>query len=1156
MDSGAAFSLITLRLAKALRLEIKYKYTKLQNADGRLFEAIGLSLFNVKIGDRLISHNFQVAEKLSYPCIIGNDIMKPHGITINLEEENFIFNKNPNKRYILGNAAKEVIFLLKPCPTEYANVDPESEDGRLNAVIAKFPTVCRNDGVLGQTDILTHKIELTENKSYKEKPRFFPPDEAAEIDRQCADLLEKGLIRYSTSPFGFNIVLSKKSDGTMRMTVNYKKLNQITRPIAAPMHNADVIMKLLPSGKYYSKIDLKGAFWQIRMDEGSVEKTAFYGNGILYEWLVLPFGLTGSPATFALLMNRVLQFYIAKFCFVFVDDILVYSKTFDEHLEHLTLVFERLKDAKLTVNLQKCSFAKKEVEYLGHIITQDGIRANPSKVSAILHMPSPQNKGDINKLNGLCSYLLNFMPNFAEHFAPISSLLKKTTPFFWGPEQNKAFKILKKILMNDAMLEGINYDYPLYIRTDASDKGMSGILCQKIDGIERVISYDSKKFKDSELHLSAVEKECKAVLRSLRKFSGYLGGEKFIVYTDNKALTYLKSFHTNKNLTRWSHEIEQYNCEIKHFEGKKNILADILSRFPDERDDGEPDQLTEGPDCMYTPIFSLTFYGNLVKKLKEEQSKDEEVQKIIKDLSRSPAHKDFQASNRFFKVKNGILHRYVLPFSVNNLVKDDNNDNYRLSNDMVSQDGYNSDRKDNQNEHISGKALDLSSRGARVHPPENAGIYKNEDNFSSCEKCNLLNENASCTCGRNIVFELIPYLPSSMKQEVLTYFHSSPEFPHFGCRKTKQVIKSRFFWNGMNKEINSFVKGCKNCQKFKHENLKIKGLMGKVPYTDQVMNTLYMDFIGPFPPSKQRRNRFCLVVVDQLSGWVELAAMPNAKAFRVTSFLEDQICCRYGSPKVIVTDNASNFIGKTMKKLCRDWAIKHVMVSAYHASANRCERNNKDIGRMIASFAHENHQLWDVHLQKFALALRSMINETTGVSPDMLNLGRKINYPIDNALNEESTDIEDVNCKEMSDNLSKSLSKLIVYVRKQMDHAHEVRKILFDKTRRDVEFNIGDMVMVRNHQNSDATQNISKKLLEKWIGPFKILDRHDLTYKLDMTGRHNPKRHVSDLKPYFPPVIFDNDTTKEFQDELVNIRKLRARKAINYREVAGYKRKK
>lgn len=1153
MDSGAAYSLITLRLAKALKLEIKYEYTRLQNADGRLFEAIGIALFNVKIGNILINHWFQVAEKLSYPCIIGTDIMKPHGITMNIAEEHFSFNKNPNKRFQLGNAATEVIFLLQPC-NDYLNNSPESEEARINAVIAKFPMVCRTDNVLGQTDLITHKIELTENRYIKEKPRFFPPDEAAEIDRQCRDLLERNMIRYSTSPYGFNIVLNKKPDGTKRMTINYKKLNKITKPIAAPMHNAEVIMKLLPSGKYYSKIDLKGAFWQIRMDEESVEKTAFYGNGILYEWLVLPFGLTGSPATFALLMNRVLQFCIAKFLFVFVDDIIIFSKTFDDHLKHLEIVFEKLRDAGLTVNLQKCSFAKREVEYLGHIITDKGIRANPSKVTAILNMPAPQNKGDINKLNGLCSYLINFMPSFAEVFAPISFLLKKTTPFFWGPEQNKSFKILKKILMNDAMLEGINYDFPLYIRTDASDKGMSGILCQEIDKIERVISYKSKKFRDSELHLSAVEKECKAILFSLRKFSEFLGSEKFIVYTDNKALTYLKSFHTNRNLTRWAHEIEQYNCEIKHFEGKKNILADILSRFPEDGAEGEPDQLAEGPEVMYTPVFTLTFFGNLMKKIKDEQRKDEEVQKIISELERSPAHKGSQTSIRFFKVKESVLHRYVLPFSVNNLVKDDNN----LRN-KDGQEGNDSDRNDDQNGNNSnGNDLDLTRDGERVHPPGNAGFLKlkSKDKFSNCEKCNLFDEKANCICGRNVQFELIPYLPCTMKQEVLFYFHKSPEFPHYGSKKTKQFIKRRFFWNGMNKDINNFVKGCGTCQKFKSENLKLKGLMGKVPIADEVMKTLYMDFIGPFPPSKQRRNRFCLVVVDQLSGWVELAAMPNAKAYRVTSFLEDQICCRYGPPKIIVTDNASNFIGKTMKKMCRDWNIKQVMVSAYHASANRCERDNKEIGRMIATFAHENHQLWDANLQKFALALRSTVNETTGVSPDMLNLGRKINFPIDNALNPEVSDNEHVNLKDVSENLARKLSKLVFYVRKQMNKAHEVRKVLFDKSRRDFHFEIGDLVMVRNHQNSDAAQNISRKLLEKWIGPFKVIEKHDLTYKLEVSGRLNPKRHVSDLKPYYPPCSFEDETQKVLQDDIVNVRKLRARKVVNYRDVAGIRRKK
>jgi len=232
---------------------------------------------------------------------------------------------------------------------------------------------------------------------------------------------------------------------------------------------------------------------------------------------------------------------------------------------------------------------------------------------------------------------------------------------------------------------------------------------------------------------------------------------------------------------------------------------------------------------------------------------------------------------------------------------------------------------------------------------------------------------------------LVPVLPKSLITKVLQQFHDAPESGHMGSKKTKNAIKERFFWPNMNKEIHEYVKTCKKCQEFKVERLKPKGLLGSIPVSEAVFETIFIDFIGPLPTSQFKRNKHCLVFIDQLSNWVELFPMSTAVARKVPEVLEDQIFCRFGAPKVIISDNGSHFCNNIMKKLCKQWSVRHAKVYSYHPSPNRAERTNQDLVRMIATYLNDAHGLWDVNIQKFALVLRTMINDTRKVSPALLN---------------------------------------------------------------------------------------------------------------------------------------------------------------------------
>jgi transposase InsO family protein len=362
----------------------------------------------------------------------------------------------------------------------------------------------------------------------------------------------------------------------------------------------------------------------------------------------------------------------------------------------------------------------------------------------------------------------------------------------------------------------------------------------------------------------------------------------------------------------------------------------------------------------------------------------------------------------------------------------------------------------------------------------------------------------------------VPYLPRELRHEILSQLHDAPESGHMGVKKTQNEVKKRFYWNFMNKEIQTFVKTCQICQQYKDEKMKKKGLLRNVPVATAVFETLFIDFIGPLPTSQLRRNKFCLVVIDQLSSWVELFPMTAATARKVADKLENEVFCRFGSPKNIVSDNGSHFVNKIVKKLCEEWSIKHKLISAYHPCPNRAERTNADLVRMIASYLNDCHSNWDVHIQKFALVLPTMMNDTTQVSPALLNLGREIQLPIDRSLQVEKCEDYEEEARKSSQSIPLALKEIIKVVRNNIFRAHQVNKVYFDAKRRDVQFEVNQLVFVRNRALSNAEQNRAKKFGKKWIGPFKIISKFHDTYILDIPKRMISKRHVEDLKPYFP----------------------------------------
>ncbi|KAK1648967.1 hypothetical protein QYE76_066772 [Lolium multiflorum] len=423
---------------------------------------------------------------------------------------------------------------------------------------------------------IEHQIDLIPGASLPNRaPYRTNPEETKEIQKQVQALLDKGYIRISLSPCAVPVILVPKKDGTWRMCVDCRAINNITIRYRHPIPRLEDMLDELSGAAVFSKIDLRSGYHQIRMKEGDEWKTAFKTKFGLYEWLVMPFGLTNAPSTFMRLMNHVLREFIGKFVVVYFDDILIYSRNESDHTIHIRHVLQVLRDNQLYGNLEKCTFCKDKVIFLGYVVSQHGVEVDESKIEAIQNWPTPMNVSQVRSFHGLAGFYRRFVPNFSTIAAPLNDLTKKGVVFEWGAAQDHAFDELKRLLTSAPLLALPDFNKQFEIECDASGIGIGGVLMQE----GRPIAYFSEKLSGAKLNYPIYDKELYALIRVLEVWQHYLWPKEFIIHSDHEALKYLKAQSTlHKRLAKWVEFIESFPYIIKHKKGKDNIVADALSR--------------------------------------------------------------------------------------------------------------------------------------------------------------------------------------------------------------------------------------------------------------------------------------------------------------------------------------------------------------------------------------------------------------------------------------------------------------------------------------------------------------------------------------------------------------------------------------------------
>lgn len=439
---------------------------------------------------------------------------------------------------------------------------------------------------LSFTNQVKHNIRTTNEDPIYIRPYRHPPILNHEIHKQVEKLLADNVIVDSHSPWSAPVhLVPKKIDASgerkYRMVIDYRRLNEITVDDKYPLPNITDLLDKIGKAQYFSTLDLASGYHQIEVNEADRSKTAFSTQTGHYEFKRLPFGLKTAPATFQRAMDNILRGLQGIHCLVYLDDIIVYSSSLQEHVDKLRKIFERLRETNLKVTLDKCEFLRKEVLYLGHTITKDGLLPNDDKIKAVIKFPLPKTTTEIKSFLGLVGYYRKFIKDFAKLTQPLTFCLKKRNKIdYTKKEYIDAFERCKELLTNAPLLQFPDFSKPFVLTTDASNFAVGAVLSQGPKGNDKPIAYASRTLNDAETRYSTIEKELLAIVWAVKHFRPYLYGRKFMIFTDHRPLTWLKSLkEPNSKLTRWKLRLSEFDYDIQHKEGRLNLNADALSRI-------------------------------------------------------------------------------------------------------------------------------------------------------------------------------------------------------------------------------------------------------------------------------------------------------------------------------------------------------------------------------------------------------------------------------------------------------------------------------------------------------------------------------------------------------------------------------------------------
>ena len=822
----------------------------------------------------------------------------------------------------------------------------------------------------------------------------------------------------------------------------------------------------------------------------------------------MPFGLCNAPATFERLMERVMAGLQWEILLLYIDDILCFGRTIQEALGRLEVVFQRLRAANLKLKPRKCHLLKPQVQYLGHVVSANGISTDPQKIEVVKTWKRPETVTEVRSFLGLASYYRRFIQGFASIAGPLHRLTEKNRPFVWTDECEKAFVDLRERLTTAPILSYPLPDCQFILDTDASGFALGAVLSQVQNSQEKVVAYASRNLSKPEKNYCVTRRELLAVIFALKHFKPYIYGRAITLRTDHGALRWLTNFKDPEGqLARWLEMISQYDITLLHRPGRQHGNADGLSRKCNQCGRDEPDKQS---------AMELPSLADVAGQAEVPQPQNAEVAAVKSEKKRKTGNVSVMIETDTGITKDGVHKKCG---QVRNIAFDAEITKADIRQAQLA-------------EPTLGKLLKMKEQ--QVNKPTWHEIAAMSSEFKTYwSQWTQLEIRDGMLCrkwesddGKQITYKVI--MPSKFRQVILKELHDSKTAAHLGVRKTKEKIQERYYWVGLSKDVRSFIRKCCKCTRRKSPREKRSPLQ-QYP-VGAPMERIALDILGPLPTS-DRGNNYILVVGDYFTKWVEAYALPNQRAEVIAKTVVEQFVCRFGVPREMHSDQGRNFESKVMAEVCQLLGIHKTRTTPYNPKSDGfIERFHKTLMNMVATLIDpsKSQRDWDEQLPYAMCAYRSSVQESIRDTPNMMMLGRNIELPVDLTCEKPEGRTSPLDT-DYAEELRKRLCLAHEKARGNLKLAAEHQRRNYDRKSKPNKVKEGMLVWMHNVA---VKKGQSPKLALPWEGPFKVVKQlTDVVFRIKK-GKHGKFAvvHADRLKPYEGPPV--REMTKRNRQKL------------------------